>query len=703
MRWATQLIAVCMALSSIDSAQAAATAYSHDEIESACEDAYTAGNEVFATSITEDQSASERRDLLSAESERTAEECRYAFAMGAFDAQYAFLQKIILEFGLELHAARSFDSSEALTVVLLDEFHARLQQAGMEDQVSDEYLLGAEFRSIVIPKFIAAMKKLALREGAAVPFGRFLFVQAPYIDLLTLYEYQRHPESFAMQKDAAGSPLVGSGSYQRATRALGERTIRLVNEYVNWQPSTYFGEDSWWHGSFWRYFNPEEPSVRQVKEEGFFKIMHMLVGEARQLNVKLAPYLKLQKLMLAKQKAYLKRDLNVYEKTQYALAAAPLIPVGMALGAAGLSYAGLSSLPAGASSFSLAGAGFWSAANTSALVSASVLGAFTGVGAYQGIKNEVAHSGPFRFAQFLDTVLGTTIQSFPLAAIAPALAGGGGAAAKYLVVTVPALISNSFHLVKTARALGFSGSVKAVPGLTANALRWWARTWWQHRRVLGFNFLGNVITGFGFEVYSREFVLGGEHQLFPRDAAGNIEFTNLAGYNRQALITMGTGVVGGILFQPALQMKTIMARTVYSQFLAIASVSLATLAFEGQVNGKRVTFNLMYANMYARWRWEALRPVYLSKFVTAHGGARQTAITVLLNVMLGLLESPVRNYLLDEYMHHGITPLAIFRATALEHLKIDISDFSDAEIEAGWQAFFADPKHQKIVDEVLAL
>ena len=71
-------------------------------------------------------------------------------------------------------------------------------------------------------------------------------------------------------------------------------------------------------------------------------------------------------------------------------------------------------------------------------------------------------------------------------------------------------------------------------------------------------------------------------------------------------------------------------------------------------------------------------------------------------IVIGAVESPIRNYLLDEYMHHGVSPVAKFREVSLDYALVDISDFSDDEITDAWESFFNDPANADLVAQIEA-
>lgn len=673
----------------------AQTIYSQEVIPAECHDTYLEGVKTVRYARELEVAGDARRAYYSSRARKFQGKCAHEFAMGLFDARHVYEQRLMLEYGLELwYESNVLSNREAAIASIKRQFRKRFRRADIDEGVIERFDETSEFVLENIPEYVKDLKQMAWDKQRAMTHGRFVFTQNHRHKPFTLYEYERRSNG-AIIVTSKGDLFIEKGTYQKAAERLWHSLERVAKEYLAWQPSVFFGQDSYWYGAFWRFFGSGERSLREVKEQGYFNRVAQIVRYADDLNLEMKPFRKIQNLMLAKERAYLERDIKIYRRTFYSLLAAPLVPVGIAVAAPLFSGAGFTAL-SGASSFQLASASMYTAANASALVSLGAIATFAGLGSYNAIRGYLNSdkNSPYRFALAMDQIVGATVQSFPLAAALPPIVGSGIKGAQVLALELKALVTNSYNVFKAARALGFRGSLSQLPKLGLEGARWWARTWWKHRRVLGFNYLANNICVVVFEVYSREFILDDEHSFFPVDENGNRQWFNWREYNEQAMVSIGTYAVYGLFSQPALKFNSLLGRVAYAQLLTLGAVSLTQLGLNGGLNLDRHKFELMYGLTYGRWRSEMLRPVFLSDFVTRNA-ARQTALTVLMGLVLGFSETPMRNHILDEYIHYGITPAQFFREKALDLFSINISDITDEELEQAMKKYMDQRKDDR--------
>src|SRR5690606_4542234 len=125
----------------------------------------------------------------------------------------------------------------------------------------------------------------------------------------TLYDYELDGNG-TLLRDGRAEVRLSPGSLSRAASSLWEHARKAAEEYLNYQPSAYFGEDSYMYGSFWRALGLDDgPSIREIKESGYLKRLRMYLGYAERLRVRTEPFRKLYELALQKQRQQLARDI----------------------------------------------------------------------------------------------------------------------------------------------------------------------------------------------------------------------------------------------------------------------------------------------------------------------------------------------------------------------------------------------------------
>ena len=311
------------------------TIYSDISIPEKCASTYLKGEKAFEEAVTSGiREKGERAfsDFLDKKLADLPEEegCEFFFSMGVFDAQGTFHQRLVLEYLLEMDSVERDPAKETAQNDIRAFFATRFQSAGMPAATVDQFAPHTQLGEQTREGFIRQMNETALKAHAAIPFGRFVFVSITGSRPFTLYEHDRTSDGhihFALPQDIEKH---NRGSYQRAAEKVWNDTRALLEAYLRWRPGIFFGEDSFLYGSFWKAIGWDKTkTIRELKEENFVQLMRMYVGFAHSLNLDLAPFLKLQDLLLKKQRALLDRDLSSLDFAFKGVCAAPLIPVGM--------------------------------------------------------------------------------------------------------------------------------------------------------------------------------------------------------------------------------------------------------------------------------------------------------------------------------------------------------------------------------------
>ena len=634
----------------------------------------------------------------------TTEDCQFYTSLGLHDAQSTVRLQTLQEFMLEYRMAKeegTFDTKRWGS--LLGHYHSRLEAIGLDEPSDLKSLMSDE--SVIRQsndQLTKALNEIADERDEAVPFGRFLFV-GQHSAGFTAYDFT-FDEDGTFQTDDSGREQLAPGSYQRSAARLFASAIQNAKEYLDWHPSIFFGDDAHWRGSIVRYFqsNPE-PTVREIKEDMYLGSMNSYLKQARQLRLNTEPFSNMYRTMLHKQTAVLERDVAAYERVEKAKWAAPLVPVGMYFGAALLVKTGWAlAIPAETAAFSYLGGSLAYAANSSAAVSLSVIGGYAGVGAiqaWQARQQSAARGQPFNLTTAADLITFASLESFHLAAVAPVVFGGLALGGQQGWVAGRSLLTNSIQSGRLIAQTGLRqnvanfkhflvqlpGRVVRMPGIYA---RQWLTTWWKEPKLLFTYYGADVLITVGYECGYRQVSRQGDRKCWYRDQNGELKV------NHHFLYKLGTSMIISPLAQPLILIPGFGKRWIaYSAFYAFADL-MVHLSVSGSVDWDRYAFDRMFTNSVGTVVGEINRSFMMSDFVRSKSVPSQIGLIILFRVLaIRPVTMPLDLALFEAYEEGRIGDLAVFRELIEEHALIDLTEYSDGQIQEAAFAFSQIPKH----------
>ncbi|MFM8314621.1 MAG: hypothetical protein ACKOA8_10080, partial [Deltaproteobacteria bacterium] len=547
------------------------TLYSKLPIPANCESDYQKGNEKIAHLVSQGFDLGKRGETI-AELDNALETysqespCRFYFSVGMFDAQALLQQMVSLEYFLELDQIKINQQTHTL-VGVQSLYRDRFQKLGLDPKSLLSLQKDEKLRTEAVRNISDNLNKLADEKSEAIFLGRFVFV-GHSMPVFTLFDYDFEPSGKIKVGDN-NQELILEGSYPRIAKTNFEKAIAVAKEYLEWRPSLFFGEDSFWRGAWWRYFgSPYEKSLREVKQEGYDRLFLSHISFARKLRLSTDEYLKIYQLMLNKEKAVLARELNTYEKMYKYRWAPVLIPVGMYVGSALLVKSTLfAALPSGTTSFSFVGGSLGLAANASAAVSLLTLSTYSGLGAraaYMDYQTRKAQGLPFKTSDVFDYVVGATYQAFPLAAIMPVIVGGAVYSAHEAFIAAKSLLSSTISIGKSIQTLGYQGSLQAaksyliqLPGklvtLPQFVAQKWLESWYKNPKILLSNYGADILMTLIFDCGYRQVNLEGQDVCVWKDENGTH-------FNSQFLYSLSSTVIVGGISKPVTLIPSFGAR-----------------------------------------------------------------------------------------------------------------------------------------------
>ena len=677
--------------------------FSKLQIPTACEDAYRYGIEELRQKLLEgfDFKSRDSREHFYEETiavDKITDDCRFYASLGLHDAQSTVRLQTIQEFMLEYLTAKEegYFGSEQWHA-LVGHYQARLEAIGL-NKPDDLKKLLKDPTTIEQSndQLIRALNSIADERGEAVPFGRFLFI-GRHSSIHTVFDFTFN-QTGSFLKDESDEPILSSGSYQRSATRLLEGAAKNAKEYLRWQPSIFFGEDAHWRGSIVRYFqsNPA-PTVRDIKEDMYLRAMNSYLKQARRMHLNTEPFVDMYQTMLRKQMAVLDRDIAAYERVDKAKWAAPLVPVGMYFGAALLVKTGwMLAIPAETASFTYLGGSLAYAANSSAAISLSVIGGYAGVGgiqAWQAQQQAAARGQPFNLSTAADLITFASLESFHLAAVAPVVFGGLALGGQQGWVAGRSLLTNSIQNSRLLVQAGLRqnvanfkhflvqlpGRVVRMPGVYA---RQWLTTWWKEPKLLFTYYGADVLITIGYECGYRQMSREGDRRCWYRDHNGELKV------NHHFLYKLGTSMIISPLAQPLILIPGFGKRWIaYSAFYAFADL-MVHLSVSGSVDWDRYAFDRMFTNSVGTVVGEINRSFMMSDFVLSKSVPSQIGLIILFRVLaIRPVTMPLDLALFEAYEEGRISDLSVFRDLIEEHALIDLTEYSDEQIQEAAFAF----------------
>ena len=454
----------------------------------------------------------------------------------------------------------------------------------------------------------------------------------------------------AIQTDDQGNPILEEGRFFKIARTTYNEAFKVAKEYIEWQPSIWFGEDSWVYGGFWRWIGVDDgPSIREIKEESYFKLFEQHLRYVRGLGIKLDAFYDLQKTMLQKQSAFIERDIAVLKKVRTGVAMAPLVPVAMALGGAGLGYVGLSSLNAGTASFTLASSGsFFSAINVSALATAAPILFASTKGAFSARKYLREHPEQRTNAATIlaDQVFVSAVSAIPLAVVTGTASGAVPAGIKTVFVQGAQFLTSArgmFAYLKTLTPKQLGLEMLKMP---VHMYRAWAKSWWKinpatgakvlNKKLLALYGAGNTV-GIIAEFVDRQFLRENADEKFFVD--GKI--------NQVSKFAILNGLIMGALGTPIITRKNLIERFLLWRVLDVVGNVGITYAVTGKVDRNYVNFNFLYYSSVGFAMGEGQRVLELSLLNSNMKVGSAFALMTALKFATIFPKTSIRNFFLE--------------------------------------------------------
>lgn len=685
------------------------TLYSQIPIPLQCESDYSQGSEYLAKLVSEGFDLGQREQVIAkfdGALQTYSEEnpCRFYFSVGMFDAQSLLQQISSLEYFLELEKIAQDNKTHTLNAIKLL-YHSRFQKLGLTAENISKLETDPELRSSAVAKLTQQLNEAANLKNEAMFLGRFVFV-GNSMPVLTLFDYD-FDSAGNFVKDNNGQEQVIEGSYARLAKTNFQFAVSLAKEYLEWRPSLFFGEDSFWYGSWRNYFGSTyEKSLREVKNDGYFNLFSKHISFARKLRVDTREYLKIYQLMLKKDRAVLERELGTYEKMHKYRWAPVLIPVGMYVGSALLVKSSFFlALPANTSSFSLVGGSLALASNASAAVSLLTLSAYAGAGAraaYMDYEMRKAQGLPFKTTDTLDYIVGATYQAFPLAAITPVIVGGSVYSAHEAFITAKSLLTQTMTLGKSIQTLGLEGSLQSaksyllqLPGklvtLPQFVAQKWLESWYKNPKILLSNYGADIIMTLVFDCGYRQVNLDGHDVCVWKDENG----THV---NSQFLYSLSSTVIVGGLSKPVTLIPSFGLRWMTYRGVTLLSGVISQLIVSGHLDTKRLIFDQVYGAGPSSAKGELERYIRMSDWVQSRSISEQTLLLLALRALvLSPIESPIKIYFMDRFVKGQLKPIEELKQMMKEIAYLNIDDFDDAVIERA----IKDLENEKEVIEVI--
>jgi len=613
--------------------------------------------------------------------------CRFYFSMGMFNMLTTTQKLVEAEYLLESMYAKQIGSVAAGQTSVDNWYESRLRKIGVTDVAAvraSRYLNeGKEY----LATLVASLNAQADREEKVVPFGRFAFVGGQAA-IFTLYDFatDQHGE---LVMDDHGQPRVIAGSIQMARERLLNLAVRIAQEFMEWRPALYFGEDSHWYGSFWRSLGfDKEPSPRELKEQSYFDQIRMIEAGLERLRADKTPTLRLRAAMIKKSRAIVESELNALKNTEIGLWAAPFVPVGMYVGGAMLAQSGwFAALPAGTTSGTFVGGSLASAANISAAATAGIMLTSATAGANAGV-NEASHAdAPFRFARILDQIVHSTIANMPQAGLFPVQVGVTVYGAKQLLIGSKWLMAQGAQYYAAASQAGVSGTLANVgrfawnlPSMTLQLPQKFAShviaAWWQQPKVMAVHYGADIVLTLVYEVGYRQFFLDGSSKFYYQDKDGKTHFNN------QSLYSISSTLILSPISKPITLIPSFGGRWLAYRGMTLFTSVISHLIISGSVDETRLVFDSIYFGTAGTAFGEIDRMFKMSDFVKDQPAHRQFALLILFKALLiNPVERPLRIFLQDHAVGGNLSGLETVREEIAKYMGVDLDGFSDEELE----------------------
>lgn len=556
-------------------------------------------------------------------------ECLADFSIAAYETREKILQALLFEGLLEINDVPSS------RLAVRTRFEKFLEVKGISDFPFEKIIDDDSTRVQVTKQLIDHAFLQAAQQRTALQVGNYVFTPRKRFK--------------PMRAD----------KWQKFVTWLQEETRKNAQEFLDWIPSMWFGEDAFVRGVLRK---DHEDNLYFAKVNGAFSLFEAQMNTARGLGLDMAPYYKIQEIMHQKQFAIEDRDMQTMKAVRVSVCFAPLVPLGMAAGAGGLVYVGVSATTAA------------NIAGVSALGTSAVL---TGI-QMNRMKNQPG-------VTLADRVFLPLVTSFPAAAIVPALVGGVPALGKYLFLEGATFLR---HIQVGYRYLRLNGST-GVANLLSSApkflLRKWVAAWWKpgvglDKSMLAI-YLANNASTFLAEYVDREFF-----KERPED-----KFWVEGGVNKKSLYRLVPTAITGLVAAPLLTTKNFFERFIAWRMIDFASSTTMTFLVNKTVDKKFVSFEVIYGSTASTGLGEVDRVVSLAIKDSGLQPQNKFLLQTLYRLATVFPKTGLKNFFLDHYMRGdmAVDP-HMLRKLLQSDMRLELNGFDDEELLEAFESLKTD-------------
>lgn len=666
--------------------------YSGFDISEQCEKAYEYSLEVYQESISAHHA--DPSEFYSQKLKTVDEDCELAFSLGLFDARSYMQQQLSLEYIFErelLSKNRSLRNAKLLEQIN-QIYSLRFKLAHIPTELLSTLSRDTNTIKELYQQAFQSVKSNATKIHKFIPIGRFVVTPGRSQHLHTLYDYEIIDG--VIQLDKNDQPLLKDGSFVYAATRTWKSALAVAEEYMAWMPSMWFGEDSWVYGGFWRWLrnDPDEKSIREIIEEGYFNRMTMYFNAARDLGLPLKAFANLQLAMAKKQSAVIERDIKIMKGVRIGAIAAPFIPLGMAIGGVGLTYVGFKAIPAGTASFSLISGSLAYSANIAAASSLATMGFFFGKGLFQGIKSVDLFKGfKKNVSSVADAAFLSTVMAFPLTALVPIVVGGVPAAGKYIFLNVVQFMAHIKYGFQFMKVNGLKGTLAQIPKIPGFVFKAWLNAWWTkgagfNKKLIALYLAGNTVS-IASEIIDREFIIDDpDDRFFTKD-----------GINKKSLYRLVPTAVLGIVATPIIKCENLIERYTLWRLMDLVGTVGVTLAFTGEVDNQYLKFHMAYGATGGASVGELGRVVTMAIMNSGMSSKKGFFLHALFQLSVIFPVTRMRNYFLEKYYDDDLPVPSEVKDMMKEEMNVDVEAISDEQIEEIFRELYNSETYEELM------
>lgn len=690
--------------------------YTKLEIPSTCHSSYKKGLEIFKQSLK--LPVSRRKNFYSKKLLEIRQECHLYFSIAIFDAQGLFQQTVVIEYMLEKqYLWQKFRRKpQFLKLQRSNEkfFHDRFEHADLDPKLISKINNDWGNYRKKLRLFSNHLRKIARQKKRPILFSRFVFTKGISYPM-TAWNYSYNEEG-AIELNSKGIPLTKKGGYIIRVQRVLKNTYENAKEYIEWRPSTYFGEDSYMRGVL---INKPGDSYREEKEKLHWSNMRYNTQMANKLQVKEKLYKDLEQKMSKKFELTTNNELKTLEGVSDLVPYIMATPVAMYLASfmAAKMFTAVRTANVAFKSFKYSKASLVCGANLSAALAAAPIMAYAGLGAhnaYQEIENNP--NSPVSLTRALDQIIPTTMNAFKLSVVlpiaAPLTAGFLVHSAKIFALAGRSLLASLGSGWAGLKALGLRGSLAALPRAPFHLIKTWATAWWD-KKILFAMYARDVGIMLSFELGMRELRLDttqplyhhkfwfgdrgknplGLKPFFQRNQKGRRIYNNPSGYNKVSLTSIALYSITTAISKPFFFIKSEGGRLVSYRLMDLVGSIAASLIIHQKLNPDRTLFDVSFGALVSHPLGEWDRKVQLSKFFYDKNSAvmKRPVLNIVYRMAFMAGWITMRNVVLDYYMSPDSLNIKALRNSFQDELKIDFSGFTDQEMEMAFVEFFKHP------------